>query len=131
MAVYQKQALVESKKHSVLCVDDNKNITTLIAALLGRFGHTVYCANESNEALTAFKEHKPEIVILDIGLPDIDGYKIAGAIHREDTQHLLALIALTGYGQKQDELLAQAAGFDYHLTKPIPFNVLERIIARV
>jgi CheY-like chemotaxis protein len=109
----------------VLLVDDNEDAAAVTAALLGQLGHEVGVAHSGHEALAAARKCLPEVAILDIGLPDMDGYALAGAL-RELAGEGVRLVALSGYGQKADVERAVAAGFDLHLTKPATLDDLRR-----
>jgi CheY-like chemotaxis protein len=102
----------------VLVVDDNVDAAESTAAYLRLEGHEVKTVNDGNEALASVRVFAPHVIVLDIGLPGLDGYAVARRLRADgDTSHTL-LIALTGYGQKEDRDRAKAAGFDYHFTKP-------------
>jgi CheY-like chemotaxis protein len=102
----------------VLVVDDNVDAAESTAAFLRLEGHEVKTVNDGNEALSSVRVFAPHVIVLDIGLPGIDGYAVARRLRGEgDTSHAL-LIALTGYGQKDDRERATEAGFDYHFVKP-------------
>jgi CheY-like chemotaxis protein len=111
----------------VLVVDDNVDAAATTAQILEQFGHTVQVAHTAAAALALCARHRPEVAILDIGLPDMDGYALAAAIRR--LGGALRLVALTGYGQKADVERAAGAGFDLHLTKPASLEDLERSVA--
>jgi CheY-like chemotaxis protein len=83
----------------------------------------------SADALAQLDEFKPEIVLLDIGLPEIDGYEIARRIKSSAEHRHMRLIALTGYGQADDRQRAKESGFDDHLVKPVEFFALQRVLA--
>ena len=101
----------------VLVVDDNVDSATSVAAMLAAAGHEVRVAFSAVEALAAALGFAPQVAILDIGLPDLDGYQLAMRL-RDDRRWAARLIALTGYGQAADKEKARAAGFDLHFTKP-------------
>jgi signal transduction histidine kinase len=102
----------------VLVVDDNIDAAESTAAYLRLEGHEVKTVNDGKEALASVPVFAPHVIVLDIGLPGLDGYAVARRLRAEgDTSHTL-LIALTGYGQKEDRERASSAGFDYHFTKP-------------
>ena len=111
----------------VLVVDDNVDAATMTALILEQFGHEVRVAHSAAEALDTLRHYRPAVAILDIGLPDMDGYALAAAIRR--TGAAPRLVALTGYGQKTDVERASGAGFDLHLTKPATLDDLERAVA--
>jgi CheY-like chemotaxis protein len=108
----------------VLIVDDNHDGADLLAALLKREGHSVQTAYCGLDALHIAAEFVPHFVLLDIGLPDIDGYEVARRLCAKKGDQSVVLVAVTGWGQAQDKLLAQSAGFDYHLVKPVNFKNL-------
>jgi CheY-like chemotaxis protein len=114
--VMTKQDKVYGRR--VLVVDDNVDAAESTAAYLRLEGHEVKTVNDGHEALSSVQVFAPHVIVLDIGLPGLDGYAVARRLRSDgDTSHTL-LIALTGYGQKEDRDRAQAAGFDYHFTKP-------------
>jgi CheY-like chemotaxis protein len=81
-------------------------------------------------ALAAARANPPDVMLIDIGLPGMNGYELAQAIRRDPTLKQLMLVALTGYGQPEDRAAALAAGFDYHLVKPIDLDALGRLVER-
>ena len=102
----------------VLVVDDNIDAAESTAAFLRLEGHEVKAVHDGLQALASLKVFDPHVVVLDIGLPGLDGYAVARQLRsRGDTSHVL-LVALTGYGQKEDRARAEEAGFDYHFVKP-------------
>lgn len=118
-------SLPATQRQRVLLVDDNVDAATVTAALLERIGHEVRVAHTAQAALAAARDFKPALAILDIGLPDMDGYALAGALRGimgEDVR----LVALSGYGQRADVERAVLAGFDLHLTKPATLEDLQR-----
>jgi PAS domain S-box-containing protein len=113
---------------TVLVVDDNQDSCDLLAELLEGGGLHVLKACTGAEALRLHAAHGPELVVLDIGLPDIDGYQLCRRIRADRPAHPPALVALTGWGQAADKAAARAAGFDVHLTKPVDPIELERTL---
>jgi PAS domain S-box-containing protein len=113
----------------ILVVDDNADAADSLGSLLQLEGHTVMVTYASSDAWTKLGEFKPEIVLLDIGLPEIDGYEIARRIRNSPDYRHVRLIALTGYGQAEDRQRAKASGFDAHLVKPVEFSALQRVLA--
>jgi signal transduction histidine kinase len=119
---------VKKKKRSVLIVDDNVHAAEGIAKLLVHSGHEVRIAADSAQALERLANFRPDVIILDIGLPGESGYDLARTIRGYlDPQPFL--VALTGYGQEDDKRLALEAGFDYHLVKPVSIADLEKILS--
>jgi CheY-like chemotaxis protein len=113
----------------VLLVDDNRDSAESLAQLLRLFGHEIWQAYSGREALAAARSRHPDLVLLDIGMPDISGYEVARQIRAEPALAGATLVALTGYGAEEDRRRSFAAGFDAHLVKPIDFEALERILA--
>jgi len=114
----------------VLVVDDNIDAAESTAAFLRLEGHEVKAVHDGLQALASLKVFDPHVVVLDIGLPGLDGYAVARQLRgRGDTSHVL-LIALTGYGQKEDRARAAAAGFDYHFVKPADPREIQAAIER-
>jgi signal transduction histidine kinase len=104
--------------YRVLVVDDNVDSAQMIGTLLELDGHAVRIAHNAEGALALTRDFAPDAAVLDIGLPGIDGYELAGRLRAEARSRNLRLIALTGWGQDSDRLRAEQAGFDVHLTKP-------------
>ncbi|WP_229263143.1 hybrid sensor histidine kinase/response regulator [Duganella dendranthematis] len=115
----------------VLLVDDNIDAAATGAALLELMGHQVRVAHNGAGALEALRQQMPEVAILDIGLPDMDGYALARAMRQQAAGTPVRLVALTGYGQKEDVERAYAANFDLHLTKPATLADLQRATAPI
>ena len=114
----------------VLVVDDNVDAAESTAAFLRLEGHEVKAVHDGLQALASLKVFDPHVVVLDIGLPGLDGYAVARQLReRGDTSHVL-LIALTGYGQKEDRARAADAGFDYHFVKPADPREIQLAIER-
>ncbi len=112
---------------NLLIVDDNKTTAHALGKLLKEDGYEVEIAYDGDMALTMAQDSKPDAIILDIALPEKDGYQVARLL-REKLLFPALLIALTGYGQREDKIKAQAAGFDYHLTKPILASEIEALL---
>jgi CheY-like chemotaxis protein len=115
----------------VLIADDNRDSAESLGMLLEMSGHEVYLAHDGLDALAAAANKLPDIALLDIGMPGMDGYEVAANIRREPWGSNITLIAITGWGQDDNKRLARTAGFDHHLTKPMDTAVLESILATV
>lgn len=113
----------------VLIVDDNVDAAQTLAMLLEVAGHTVAVEHNSYEALKHIRTNTADILLLDIGLPDIDGYELARQVRQTPELDQPILVAVTGYGQWEDRERSKAAGFDYHLVKPVEVNELMRILS--
>jgi signal transduction histidine kinase len=113
----------------VLIVDDNEDAAELMGEALQLAGHTVQIAHDGARGLEIAAEFDPDCVMLDIGLPTIDGYDVARQIRRDDGQRHRTLVAITGYGQDGDVRRSLDAGFDHHLVKPVSLEVTLEIVA--
>lgn len=113
----------------ILIVDDNEAAAQGLGKLLEYRGHKVRLAYTGAEALSAVAEDAPDVLVLDIGLPDQDGYEVARTL-RGKLKFTGTLIALTGYGQYEDRETAKEAGFDHHLTKPVGLREMETVLAK-
>lgn len=112
----------------VLLVDDNEDAAVMLGMLLEASGHEVKVAHRPQHALTLAREQAPTVCILDIGLPDMDGYELARRLRRLPETAGALMIAVTGYGQQNDRALAVAAGFNQHLVKPVDADRLLQLI---
>lgn len=112
----------------VLVVDDNADSADSIAAILETSGHEVEVAYSAQKALEMAVAHQPDIVLLDIGLPDMDGYEVAKHLRQTPELKEMRLIAVTGYGQLSDRQRSQEAGFDEHVVKPVEWRKLEELL---
>ncbi|MFL6214182.1 MAG: PAS domain S-box protein [Blastocatellia bacterium] len=113
----------------ILVVDDNVDSAESIALLLELNGHQVRMAHDGPTALEVAGSFRPEVIVLDIGLPGMDGYEVARRLRNDSAIREALLIALTGYGQDEDRQQSLAAGFDHHLVKPIDTDTLQDLIA--
>jgi len=113
----------------VLIVDDNVDAATAFELLLQEAGHRVRVAYTGPTGLAAAIEFRPDVVLLDIGLPELDGWKVAERIRQQPSLQDVVLIAITGYGQGSDRQHSQKAGFDHHFVKPVDFGKLRQILA--
>jgi PAS domain S-box-containing protein len=121
------ESLPKSVKRKILVVDDNEDIANSLRRVLGRLGNTVHVANDGSGAILSASEFLPEMAFLDIGLPDMTGYEVATEL-RKKYGRSIKLVALTGYGQEKDKLLAKEAGFDFHMTKPVSISEIKKVI---
>ena len=118
----------EELQHRVLLADDNRDAVDSLAMLLEINGHAISVAYNGSEALTLARQSLPHAMILDIGMPDMTGYEVARQIRAEPWGGSVLLIAVTGWGQKEDKSRALSAGFDHHLTKPVDMNEVEELL---
>jgi PAS domain S-box-containing protein len=112
----------------VLIVEDNRDAAQSLRDLLELFGCTVEVAHSGPEALASARRCLPEVVLCDLGLPGMDGYQVAAALRQEPLTANARLIAVSGYGQEEAQRRSHEAGFDLHLTKPVDFDELQRLL---
>jgi CheY-like chemotaxis protein len=117
-----------ASRKRILVVDDNVDTAQSMAELLKHKGHDARAVTASKEALDMVPVFEPEVVILDIGLPEIDGLEVAVLMRQMPATRHALLLAVTGYGQPEDRKAALAAGFDHHLVKPVSLAQLENLI---
>jgi signal transduction histidine kinase/ActR/RegA family two-component response regulator len=113
----------------ILIVDDNQDASDTLGTLLETLGATVRVAHTGRQALDALDEFGPDSVLLDIGMPDMDGYEVARRIRANPKHGEVLLIALTGWGQETDQRQAQLAGFDHHVVKPLRLEKLRELLS--
>jgi CheY-like chemotaxis protein len=114
----------------VLIADDNADAADSLAMLLRLEGHEVTVVASGHQALAAVSELQPEFALLDIGMPDMDGYEVARRLRQIPLRSRLTLVAVTGWGREGDKTRATEAGFDYHFTKPIEPDELFELLRR-
>jgi CheY-like chemotaxis protein len=115
----------------VLVVDDNRDSAETLTLLVRRMGHEVATAYDGLDAVERAASFQPEIVLLDIGLPRLNGYDAARRIRERVPRGAITLIAVTGWGQDQDRRRSKEAGFDFHVVKPVDPDDLETLLADV
>ena len=113
----------------VLVVDDNEDSAAGLGILLEMTGNEVRTAHDGIEALGAAERFRPHVVLLDIGLPKMDGYDVARTIRRQPWGERTVLIAVTGWGEASDRLRSGEAGFDHHLVKPVDIGGLMQLLS--
>jgi CheY-like chemotaxis protein len=114
----------------VLIVDDNIDAAVTLEVLLNSLGHVTALAHTGVEALERSAEFRPDVVLLDIGLPDIDGYEVARRLRSGKTDQHLRIVAVTGWGSDASKQKSAEAGFDLHLVKPVDSTALEKALQR-
>jgi CheY-like chemotaxis protein/two-component sensor histidine kinase len=115
----------------ILVVDDNEDAAESLGMLLQALGADVRVVHDGVSALEAFSAIEPVVVLLDIGLPGMDGYEVARTLRARFPGHRSTLVALTGWGQDEDRRRVREAGFDHHLVKPADIDALEKVLAEV
>jgi signal transduction histidine kinase/CheY-like chemotaxis protein len=117
------------EKRRVLVVDDNPDALESLRMLLEYVGHEIAVASDGRGAIERVLSWQPEVALIDIGLPDLDGYEVVTRLRAMNLDARPLLVALTGYGQPEDRMRALSAGFDVHLTKPVDLDELTRILS--
>jgi PAS domain S-box-containing protein len=127
LAVPVETAQPTTRSLRVLVVDDNVDMVESLAMLVKSQGHDVRASRDGSATLQAALDYRPEVILLDIGLPGLDGYQVAEQIRKQAALRGVVLVALTGYGQEADRQRSLEAGFDHHLVKPMDFSKLQKI----
>jgi signal transduction histidine kinase/CheY-like chemotaxis protein len=123
-----ESSFLTGPRHRILIVDDNHESATTMATLLSLVGQEASVAHDGPAAIEAAMANRPDLVLLDIGLPGMDGYQVAQALRSRPETCSSVVAAMTGYGSEKDMLQTKAAGFDYHLVKPVSIERLQQII---
>ncbi len=122
---------MQQSKAKTLVVDDNVDTVATLAMLVQESGHEVRTAYDGSSVVEAALEYRPHVVLLDIGLPGLDGFEVAKRLRQQHALQNLVLVAMTGYGTDGDRRRSQEAGFDHHLVKPGDFGKVLQILATV
>jgi CheY-like chemotaxis protein len=117
--------------HHILVADDNEDAANSLSALLRIIGHDVRVAYDGAEAVELAATFRPDVILLDIGMPGLNGFEAARDIRARPWGKNVMLIAVTGYGQKADKRRSREVGFNHHIVKPINFTALEKLLAGV
>jgi PAS domain S-box-containing protein len=114
----------------ILVVDDNRDGADSLTMLLRLFGHDVRTAYDGEDAIRVAEEYRPEVIVLDVGMPKLNGYEVCRRIRQQPWGRDMVLIACTGWGQEEDRRRTEEAGFTHHVVKPVDAAVLRRLIRR-
>jgi CheY-like chemotaxis protein len=112
----------------ILVVDDNDDQVESLAMLLSLMGHQVLRASNGSEAIERAVEFKPDLMLVDIGMPGMQGYEVARRIREEKSLEHVTLVAQTGWGGEEDRRRSAEAGFDRHLVKPVTLETLDEVV---
>jgi CheY-like chemotaxis protein len=115
--------------HRILVVDDNGDSAKSLARLLKITGNATHVAHDGLEAVDAAQQFRPDVVLLDIGLPRLNGFDACRRIREQPWGKNMVLVALTGWGQDEDRRKSKDAGFDHHMVKPVDYDVLMNLLA--
>jgi CheY-like chemotaxis protein/two-component sensor histidine kinase len=121
----------KAPSRKIVLVEDQADNRQMLTSWLELLGHQVQSAADGSDGVALIEREQPEIALVDIGLPKIDGYEVARRIRANASSSSVRLIALTGFGQREDIEAARRAGFDHHLVKPVDPQLLERLLADV
>ncbi|MDP3718402.1 MAG: response regulator [Acidobacteriota bacterium] len=113
----------------ILVVDDNPDSATSMAMMLSMMGHETRTAHDGEAALSTAEEFRPRVVLLDIGLPKLNGYEVAQRIRQAEWGAAMFLVAITGWGQDEDRRRSEDVGMNLHLVKPVEPGALDRVLA--
>jgi CheY-like chemotaxis protein len=119
-----KATVEATEKARILVVDDNVDTVKGMAILLNLAGHEVVTAHNGPQAIEVARAHRPQFILLDLGLPGMSGYEVAKRLREEDDCKHAVIVAVSGYGQAEDRQRTKAAGFDHHLLKPVSYDEL-------
>lgn len=120
-----------ASSNRILVVDDNEDAADSLAMLLEYLGRSVRVANSGQAALDTLAEFTPGVILMDIGMPGMDGNEVARRIREMSRFSDVTLIALSGWGQEEDKRRSSESGFDHHLTKPVDLGKLESLLAAI
>jgi len=129
-SVQEDAAGTDERKLRVLVVDDNLGASHMLSTLVKKLGHDVKTAGNGSQAVSLAAEFRPQVILMDLGMPEMDGYQAAQLIRRETWGKEILLIALTGWGQEADRQRTKQTGFDYHIVKPLGLDELKTALAR-
>ncbi|MFM0131656.1 hybrid sensor histidine kinase/response regulator [Paraburkholderia sediminicola] len=124
-----RASLAAPEPARLLLVDDNQDALLALSVLLELEGHEVTTSDNGRDAIRLMSEKHPEVAVIDVGMPEMDGFEVARAVRLERALDGIVLVALTGYASESDKSRALAAGFDFHLTKPLSLDKLQYILA--
>jgi CheY-like chemotaxis protein len=120
--------LTGDRGRTILIIEDNNDARESLRLLLESLGHRVLEAADGHHGLALVLDRKPEVVLVDLGLPGLDGYEVARAVRLSPLGRTTVLIAVTGYGQAEDRRRSKEVGFDAHLVKPVSQSLLATLI---
>ena len=113
----------------IVVIDDNVDLVESMLSVLELLGHSAHGATSGADGVRLVEEQRPDVALIDVGMPGMSGFDVAAQIRRRTWGHTMILIALTGYGQPDDRRRAESAGFDVHLVKPIEVERLDALLA--
>jgi CheY-like chemotaxis protein len=124
-----KPVVANAQSRRILVTDDNKDAARTLAQLLKHSGHVVETAFDGAEAIKKAESWRPEVMLLDLGMPEMNGYDVCRSIRQRPWGRGMQIVALTGWGQERDRQNTHEAGFDAHLVKPVDVGLLGEVLA--
>lgn len=121
----------KTERHRILVVDDNVNAAKLLGMMLQMMGHEIHLAHDGLEGMEVAEAIRPDLIFLDLGMPKLNGYEACRQIREHPLGQEAFIVALTGWGQEDDKIRSQQAGFNSHLVKPVEKDTLERLLANL
>jgi CheY-like chemotaxis protein len=115
----------------IVVIDDNVDLVDSLLSVLEHLGHDAYGATRGDEGVQLVDEKRPDVALVDVGMPGMSGFDVAAQIRRQSWGHAIILIALTGWGRDEDRELCRDAGFDHVALKPVDLDYLQVMLARV
>lgn len=119
----------DTNGHRVLVVDDNADAASTLCMLLEMLGHTVVTADSGQGAIVLSEQFRPQIIFMDLGMPEMDGFAAAKRIREKPWGENIVIVALSGWGQDEDKRKSKEAGFDHHLVKPAELSELKKVLS--
>ena len=120
-----------STRRRILVVDDNRDAAASLVMMLSLLGHDTRTAHDGHEAVELAEAFRPDVILLDIGLPKLNGYDVCRRIRQNPWGQGMIIVAATGWGQDEDRRRSHEAGFDHHMVKPVDPAALDEILASV
>lgn len=129
--VIDDETAINTKLLKVQIVDDNKDASKILAQLMETLGNEVRVAYDGVQAIQLAREYRPDVILMDIGMPNMNGYEATREIRQQPWGADITIIALTGWAQMEDRQKSAEAGYDYHLVKPVDFNELTKLLSDI
>jgi len=127
--MFSEPAMPPKPRLKILVVDDNPDAALSMAMMLSMMGHDTRTAHDGEAAVTTAEEFRPQVVLLDIGLPKLNGYEVAQRIRGQEWGATMFLVAITGWGQDEDRRRSEDVGMNLHMVKPVEPDALDRVLA--
>jgi len=129
--MFAESAKPPKSRLKILVVDDNPDAALSMAMMLSMMGHETRTAHDGEAAVTTAEEFRPQVILLDIGLPKLNGYEVAQRIRGQEWGAEMFLVAITGWGQDEDRRRSDDVGMNLHMVKPVEPDALDRVLAEL